>query len=158
MTKVSIITPSLMRSDFHKILEKCIDNQTYKNIEHIIVEERWSYNKTYHIKNAEYIIIDDVCDNERVSIGKKYNLAHKVLSGDIVLRVDTDWFLFPSYVEDYVNWFSDKNISFILKENTPMYNISDRAFCKIYGTDKALTSSLQLVLVFHKSSAITCIA
>lgn len=136
--KVSLVTPTLMRSRFHPLLQQFIEQQTYRNFEHIVIEEWWSYEQTYHIPNATYVVIDDIPKGQRVSLGHKYNKAHEILTGDIVLRINTDWYISPTYIEDYTHWFKDPDVQIILKKNTRLYNIKDKTTCLLKNTDQAL--------------------
>jgi len=125
---VTIVTPMLGRENFQKTLSLIVKNQTYPNIEHLIIEEKWSYNKkSTVIKNARYQLID-IPEGETVSLGYKYRLANKIASGDIIVRMDSDNYYGPDYVEQMVNLLINNKALYGCKTKTYIYDITTQEY------------------------------
>jgi len=99
--KVSICTPTFNRRPFIPYMLKCFQHQTYPK------------------DRMEWIIIDDGTDkiedmlqgipqikyfkyNEKLTLGKKRNLAHEKCSGDIIVYMDDDDYYPPERVSHAV--------------------------------------------------------
>lgn len=103
MKKVSIIVPVY---NSEKYISKCLDsiiNQTYKNIEIIVINDGSKDNsidilKEYERKYSNIILIDK--KNEGVS--KTRNLGIKKSTGDYIMFIDNDDFIDKDYVETYM--------------------------------------------------------
>jgi glycosyltransferase involved in cell wall biosynthesis len=103
---VSVCTPTFNRRPFIPYLIKCFENQTYpKNkLEWIIIDdgtdkvedifisllEKSRGNASFELKYFKY-------DN-KMTLGKKRNLAHKKCSGDIILYMDDDDYYPPERI------------------------------------------------------------
>lgn len=96
---VSIITPILARPKFHELLADFVARQTYPVHEHIVVEERWSYDAHGKpIANATYVLPDE----QHVTIGEKLNLAHSAAKGDILISFSSDDYFETDYVARHI--------------------------------------------------------
>lgn len=102
--KVSIIIPVYNAADS---IEKCIssvENQTYKNIEILAINDGSTDNsinilRKLEKKNNNIIIIDK--KNEGVAYTR--NLGIKKATGDYIMFIDNDDYIDSDYVEVYVN-------------------------------------------------------
>lgn len=101
--KVSIIIP-IYNSE--KYVSKCLDsvvNQTYENIEIILINDGSKDNsiniiKDYAKKDKRIVVIDK--ENEGVS--KTRNLGIKKSTGDYIMFIDNDDYIDKTYVETYI--------------------------------------------------------
>jgi glycosyltransferase involved in cell wall biosynthesis len=86
---VSIITPTFNRRPFIPFIIKCFENQTYprEKMEWIIVDDGTDKieDLVSHIPQVKYFKY-----NEKMTLGKKRNLAHDFASGDILVYMDDD--------------------------------------------------------------------
>lgn len=103
MKKVSVIIPVY---NSEKYISKCLDsvlNQTYQNIEVIVINDGSKDNsikilKEYEKKYKNIILIDK--KNEGVS--KTRNLGIKTATGDYIMFIDNDDFIDEDYIETYM--------------------------------------------------------
>lgn len=99
---VSIITPTYDRSLFHKTLSKIVQDQTYRKIEHVVVEERESFEKHgILVEGAKHHILDI----PRLGMADKRNKCVELSSGDIVVNFDSDDYYNPRYIASVVELF-----------------------------------------------------
>jgi glycosyltransferase involved in cell wall biosynthesis len=100
---VSIVTPSYDRGKFHPILSRIVQDQTYKEIEHVVVEERESFDRHgIMVEGAKHIIVDQ----PRLLMHEKRNLCCEYASGDIIINFDSDDYYRPQYVEEIMKHFN----------------------------------------------------
>lgn len=111
MKKVSIIIPVY---NSEKYISKCLDsvlNQTYKNIEIIVINDGSKDNsinilKEYEKKYKRIVLIDK--QNEGVS--KTRNLGINKATGDFIMFVDNDDYIDKDYIFNYMNNYKDEDI------------------------------------------------
>lgn len=111
MKLVSIIVPIY---NAQKYLDECIEsivNQTYKNIEIILVNDGSTDNsieicKEYSIKDSRIIVIDKI----NTGVSDSRNIGIKRSSGEYICFVDSDDFLDSKFVEVMVNAISQDYI------------------------------------------------
>ena len=86
---VSICTPTFNRRPFFPYIIKCFENQTYPKdkMEWIIIDDGTDKieDLVKHIPQVKYFKYD-----EKITLGKKRNLAHEKASGDIIISMDDD--------------------------------------------------------------------
>lgn len=111
MKKVSIIIPVY---NSEKYISKCLDsvlNQTYKNIEILVINDGSKDNsinilKEYEKKDKRIILIDK--ENEGVS--KTRNLGINKASGEFIMFIDNDDYIDKDYIFNYMNNYKDEDI------------------------------------------------
>jgi glycosyltransferase involved in cell wall biosynthesis len=94
---VSICTPTFNRRPFIPYIIKCVKNQTYPKhkIEWIIVDDGTDKieDLVINIPLVKYIKFD-----EKMTLGKKRNLAHANCKGDIIIYMDDDDYYPPERI------------------------------------------------------------
>lgn len=104
--KVSIIIPVYNGEKYISRMIDCVENQTYQNLQIIIAYDIKSTDKTleilkqYQMKSPHEFIIDRGCDS---STGEARNRGYKLATGDFVIFIDADDYIFPTMIEDYLN-------------------------------------------------------
>lgn len=113
--KISVIVPVY---NVEKYLKRCLDSivdQTYKNLEIIIVNDQTK-------DNSEEIINTYLSDNrivyikniENVGLSESRNNALKIATGEYILFVDSDDEIIPNTVETLVRELSENKYDFML--------------------------------------------
>ena len=148
MEKISIIIP-IYNSEFN--LKKCLDsviNQTYKNIEIILIDDASTDNSyqiclEYKNKDSRIILLHNNI-NQGVSISR--NIALKHVSGKYITFIDSDDYVSLDYVETMYNLIKIDNYDiavivyvkiinnkekFIFKEKQNILN-QEEAFEKLF--------------------------
>jgi len=105
---VSIVTPTFNRRPFIPMLINCVNNQTYPKcfIEWIIIDDGTDSVEDLFTNNKN---IDQNIDvryyrlNEKVSLGKKRNLANQYCSSQIIIYMDDDDYYPPTRIEHAVD-------------------------------------------------------
>ena len=111
---VSVIIPTY---NSEKTLAKCLEsirNQTYKNIE-VIVVDKFSYDKTINIAKHYYKKIFQIKAKER---SEQINFGVKQATGEYVYRVDSDFILDKNVVEEAVSKCEKEGYDAICVHNT----------------------------------------
>jgi Glycosyltransferases involved in cell wall biogenesis len=105
--KVSIITPSYNQGQFIEETILSVLNQTYKNIEYILIDGG-STDQTMEIvdkyKDRIDIVISEKDKGQSDAINKGFRLANGVLSG----WINSDDILYPTCVEELVKTYTEK--------------------------------------------------
>jgi len=101
---VSICTPTFNRRPFLQYIIKCFERQTYPKdrMEWIIIDDGTDkvedifapYVEIYNIKYFKY--------DDKMTLGKKRNLAHEKCSGDIIAYMDDDDYYPPERISHAV--------------------------------------------------------
>ena len=112
MLKVSIITTTL---NSEKNLDKCIRsviNQTYKNIEYLIIDG-CSSDKTLQIIKKYKKKINFILSEKDRGIWDAMNKGLRHASGDIVCFLNSDDFFYKKSIETVVRYFETQDIDFL---------------------------------------------
>lgn len=143
--KVSIILPVFNVEEY---LKKCLEsilNQTYTNIEIIIINDG-STDRSYEICK-KYASIDDRVvllnkKNEGLALARKDGFEKS--TGDYILFVDSDDYINKDFIEHAINILKNKSIDIILPQIIYKYSINEERFItklnenKIYHIDEVL--------------------
>lgn len=101
LPKVSVCTPTYNRRPFIPMMLKCFEHQTYPKelIEWIIVDDGTDKIEELvtHLPNVKYFKIE-----EKVTLGKKRNVAHQHCTGDIIVYMDDDDYYPPERISHAV--------------------------------------------------------
>ena len=113
--KVSIITPNLNSGKYLEQTINSVLNQTYKNIEYIVVDggstdESEKILKKYQNKISKLIIEKD--ENMYQAIDKGIRIAN----GEIISWINSDDLYFPKAIENAVKAFQNLNCDWIVGE------------------------------------------
>jgi glycosyltransferase involved in cell wall biosynthesis len=110
MQKVSIITTSFNSESTILDTLNSVNNQTYKNIEHIIIDGA-SKDNTLQIVNDNGLRIKKLISKKDKGIYDAYNKGLDIASGDIVAFLNSDDFYYDNFViEKIMGIFKDKSI------------------------------------------------
>ena len=101
---VSICTLTHNRAHFLPRLQRCIESQTYPldKIEWVILDDSTTYTESLRIKSHSDLRIKYQRINEKLSLGAKRNLSHKLCSGEIIVYMDDDDYYFSERVSHAV--------------------------------------------------------
>lgn len=145
--KISIIIPIY---NVDKYLDKCLDtiiNQTYKNLEIILINDGSTDNslnicKTYAKKDERIIILNK--ENEGVSISR--NKGIKIATGKYVVFMDADDYVASNHVEHLYNCMIENNVDLVIsnaidikedgtivknKKNSDLLMTRDECLCEL---------------------------
>lgn len=124
---ISVIVPVFNRQN---TIRRCLDsikNQTYKTLEIIVIDDGsidQSYDicMEYAIKDKRISVLRQI--NGGVSSARNTGLDHA--SGDIIVFVDSDDFILPSFFENLLNAFADKTIDIVVARFASGYESGDK--------------------------------
>lgn len=113
MKKVSIIIPAY---NTEKYISECLDsalNQTYKNIEIIVVDDRSTDDTLYIIEQYQKLYPQLIVLRNGINRGVGYtrNIAISIASGDYISFLDSDDIMHPLMIEKLVNALEKYNVS-----------------------------------------------
>lgn len=178
MKKVSIIIPAY---NTEKYISECLDsalNQTYENIEIIVVEDKSTDNTLNIIKQYQSRYPQLIVLKNDINKGLSYtrNRALTVATGDYISFLDSDDIMEPLMIEKLVKALEDNNVSvsvcrfkqFIGKlslsrnnttgrvnvidlnqDNNYLYNISGVCWNKLFKRDLATKLSFPNKLIYE---------
>lgn len=113
--KVSIITPTLNSS---KTLERCISSvkdQTYKNIEHIIIDGLSTDNTIEIIKRNELKYNIKWISEKDCGVADAMNKGFKIAEGEIFTWIDADnFYIHNDLIEKMVNMYSSRDVDMVI--------------------------------------------
>ena len=110
---VSICTITHNRRDHLSRLQACIEQQTYPlhKIEWLVLDDSTAYQESLSISSETPITIKYQRLRNKLTLGAKRNLSHKLCSGEIIVYMDDDDFYFPERVRHAVNTLSSSKAS-----------------------------------------------
>lgn len=114
MKKVSIIVPIYNKEKYIKNCIESIINQTYKDIEIILINDGSTDNSRNIIE--EYAIIDDrikVINTENKGAGSARNKGLEVSTGDYISFIDADDIIVLDYIESMSNAITENNADMV---------------------------------------------
>lgn len=124
---VTIIMPKLLRGQFVPIIDAMLADQTFRDFELIVVEERWSSEQSPAIREARYRIVE-TAEHSLIPIGHKYNLGHQWARGRYILQMNSDDYYAPNYIRRCVELLATATVCG--HDRFTKYNLLDR----MYGT------------------------
>ena len=101
---VSICTLTHNRPIHLKKLQTCIEAQNYplEKIEWVILDDSDKYKEPLEIKSSTELRIKYQRLKEKLPLGRKRNLSHKLCSGEIIIYMDDDDYYFPERISHAV--------------------------------------------------------
>ena len=150
--KVSV---AINNYNYSEYIVECIEsvlNQTYKNIEVIIIDDGST-------DNSLNIITSHYSENPLIKIVSKinagqlsaFNEAVKYITGDIVFFLDSDDLYKKDYIENTINVYKqNEDIDFVFCALEKFYNDGKREFIHRYEKSQNLGYSILSCLYFRK--------
>jgi len=118
--KVSVIIPSYNR--FHYLMNaiKSVENQTYKNIEIIVVNDGSTQKEYYEPKNFQNVQIINIDRKNTINWGGSRpavrNFGIDSSNGEFIAFLDDDDYWFPKKIERQLQEMNKNNVSFSCTE------------------------------------------
>ena len=140
---VSICTPTFNRRPFIPIMLRCFEIQTYPKdrIEWIIIDDGTDKieDMVTHIPQIKYYKYDD-----KMTLGRKRNLAHEKCSGEIILYMDDDDYYPPERISHAVETLQ-KNPQALCAGSSKMFiyfkHINQMVQCGPYGPNHSTAAT-----------------
>tara|TARA_B100000674_G_C37694512_1_gene847591 strand:+ start:143 stop:880 length:738 start_codon:yes stop_codon:yes gene_type:complete len=107
----SIITPVLNNPDIENVF-KCLNNQTYKNFEHIVVDGG-SKRKTLNILKKNKKKISKLIIEKDESLYEAINKGIRISKGNVIGILNSDDVYYSGTLKLVRNYFKKKNIDYI---------------------------------------------
>ena len=160
--KFTVIIPAYNASKYIKRCVLSLKNQTYKNVEIIVINDGSTDNTLEIINSLDITVID----KENGGVSSARNMGLKIATGDYILFVDADDYVEKNYIESIVNIINEYNYDII---ETPLVfeaniknNIANYTEYKIEGERKSLNFSQEyfdnelryVIGVFYKKELI----
>ena len=116
MKKVTIIIPVY---NSEKYIEKCVEsiiNQTYENIQILIIDDGSKDKSLEVIKTLKYKYPNkiDYYEQENQGVAKTRNKAAEISKGDYIMFVDNDDYLDKDYVKEFVKQIENGDYDYIV--------------------------------------------
>ena len=124
---VSICTVTRNREGFLALLLKCIESQDYphEKIEWIILDDSENHNPNLKIETNSPIIIKHQRLSNKVALGEKRNISHKLCSGDVIVYMDDDDYYPPSRVSHAVKTLKNSKTGIAASTLLPIFFTHD---------------------------------
>lgn len=109
--KISIVTPTFERERFHPRIIKCVEWQTYDDIEWIILDDSPTPSRAFSElgrKNVRYFHT-----SERMLVGDKRNWLAAKCTGELIAHFDDDDFYAPDYLSTMVTSLLAQSLDFM---------------------------------------------
>lgn len=103
--RVSIITPTYQRHDLLKLLYRCVQRQTYQDVEWLILDD--SPTPSAFFVNLIALRVKYFYFKTRLTVGEKRNYLVEATSGEVIVHFDDDDYYAPIYVEQMVDGLGD---------------------------------------------------
>jgi GT2 family glycosyltransferase len=128
---VSIITRTIGRKAVLKEALTSLRNQTYDNIEIVVVEDGEPISKTLISNEFKDLNVKYICTGERVGRCKAGNAGLGAASGDYIGFLDDDDILYPEHIEVLVSNLEkneDVSLAYAIAFATPIEMINDNPY------------------------------
>ena len=124
---VSICTLTHNRSRFLKRLQGCIERQTYplEKIEWVVLDDSDEYSGSIQLSTLTPITIKYQRINNKLTLGGKRNLSHRLCSGEILIYMDDDDYYFPERVEHAVHQLVSNDYQIAGSTTLPIFFLED---------------------------------
>lgn len=108
MKKVSIIIPLYNEEKYIKECVRSVVNQTYKNIEIIVIDDKSTDNSLNELKSIKDKRIKIIELKENKGVSNARNIGIKEATGDYICFLDSDDYWVKDKIEKQVNFIKDK--------------------------------------------------
>jgi len=161
---VSICTLTHNRSRFLKRLQGCIERQTYplEKIEWVILDDSNQYSGSIELSTPTPITIKYQRINNKLTLGGKRNLSHRLCSGEILIYMDDDDYYFPERVEHAVHQLVNNNRQMAGSTTLPIFFLEDDQlwisgpFGNNHATAGTFAMTKEFSLSRHYDNSATC--
>ncbi|WP_201547474.1 glycosyltransferase [Psychrobacter sp. Pi2-1] len=153
---ISIILPT-MRPYFIDRIVSNIGNQTYSNIECVIITQGYSKNEVDELKlkldNYENITCKVIENNSAQNLGARLNQALQQANGEFIAKFDDDDLYFPNYLTDMMLPFKFGDWSVVGKKEGFFYLESEDKLIVKYPNQRHIDTDFVMgaTLVMRKS-------
>ena len=113
MKKVSVIIPIYNSSKHIKECLESVVNQTYKNIEIIVVDDKSTDNSVEIVKNIKDDRIKIIAQKQNIGAAMTRNRGIDEALGEYICFLDSDDYWFLDKIEKQVNFMEENNYTFI---------------------------------------------
>ena len=132
---VSVIIPTFNR--FHSLLKAIysVQQQTYKNIEIIVINDRSTDEKYYNYPFNNCTVVH-LSKNSREIFGKpspggyQRNIGIKIVNGEWIAFLDDDDYWFPNKLEKQINKLESSDLKMVCSEASSNYGLYDETATK----------------------------
>ena len=120
---VSICTLTYNRPRRLKQLLHCIESQDYPLdlVEWLILDDSDSYPNKTTVSTTTGLTIKYQKIKEKLILGRKRNLSHRLCSGDLIIYMDDDDYYFPTRISHAVSTFSQSSLGIAGSTILPIY-------------------------------------
>ena len=144
--KVSVIIPTFNYASF---LEECLQsvlNQSYKNLEIIVIDDG-STDNTKNVINKYSNRINYIYQNNS-GLSAARNTGIKNARGDLIQFLDSDDLLHSHSIEERVNFLSESGANCVVCKNKTFSNTNPSGIPSINGSWKMFSNNLDIHLCF----------
>lgn len=116
MDLISIIIPYYKKKHFVKQSVNSVLNQTYKNIEVILIYDDISYEDLNYIKSIRNLDsrIKLIINKKNYGAGVSRNIGIKSSRGKYIAFIDADDYWYPSKLEKQIEYLKEKKVLFVI--------------------------------------------
>jgi len=115
MQLVSVIMPYYRKKEYVENAIISVENQSYKNIELIIIYDDDDINDFKFLKNItqKYNNIKILKNDNNIGAGLSRNKGIKNANGDLIAFIDADDFWYNEKIEKQIAYLNEKNLDFV---------------------------------------------
>ena len=115
MRFVSVIMPYFKKKEYVERSILSVINQTYKNLELIIIYDDESMDDFKYISNicGKFKNIKIIKNTENLGAGESRNIGIKIATGDLIAFIDADDYWYEKKLEKQINFLQKNNYKFI---------------------------------------------
>ena len=152
---VTICTLTHNREEHVKRLQKCVEGQDYptSKIEWLILDDSTKYSHSLSFRSETGIKIKYQRVKEKLQLGKKRNLAHKLCSNEYIVYMDDDDFYHPQRVRHAVERLIEEGKEIAGSTSLLIYFLHDRTLWLSgpFGTNHATAGTFAMTRKFAQS-------
>ena len=152
---VSICTLTHNREEHVRRLQKCVEAQDYppEKIEWLILDDSSEYQHNLTLTSTTRIKIKYQRVKQRMQLGKKRNLAHKLCSHDYIVYMDDDDFYHPERVRHAIERLIQEGKELAGSTSLLIYFLHDRTLWLSgpFGTNHATAGTFAMTRRFAQS-------
>ena len=115
MQLVSVIMPYYRKKEYVENAIISVENQSYKNLELIIIYDDDNINDFKFLKNItqKYSNIKILKNDHNIGAGLSRNKGIKNANGNLIAFIDADDFWYSEKIEKQISYLNEKNLDFV---------------------------------------------